>query len=698
MSGFRNPRHSEDGFTLIEAIVALVIIFGLLVVLLRTFDSSTRVLVETRRQATAVRLASQLVERAQALEWQHMGLATSKNGNDCVTEQVGCYAGTVFADLAPDGLGSFTFEGETMVFSNADTFAPFIDFHSLENRDGTDYDRYLFVTSIVNPVTMEETARRLIAVVQWVPPNGFRREVRVDTLVSEYREPSQPLISGTVHYDAGKLEFRHRDPSLADGSALYGTQWWDFEPLPDADADGEPEWPLMDVLNQANQRETLNGLVLFPTVNLEGVSDFVSGTATQYQGTNLGALAWNGVQVPVPDPYADFLFSDDDASSLPPLNRGLVFNTPVEGYHYTRPYPQDLVVAELDGSAALADVAVDPLDKTNIDGSVLDLELWTQLLNGLPNEDELPYVTFDNANNGSPDKISVGVREYQDGVGESHFMYTTFGAALELNEYEFMFYERGDGSAVLDVSAFIDRNNSVIGERTIEGEIVVAADEIRLLDDDAYSGNSKGKNARFEGWVKVVTPSITVADVISGQGVVAAPTLSTPTDLIIYEWDPTLGTAGDYVEIHRVDYSTLGSACSAPETVTAVPLFGGGVMFEQIRQLGNPWLDYQISGELLIRPWCSTVETDALGNVSRSLIQTYGPIVSGEIDYKVTDVYWRDGNTTYTWTESGIPVTGPLVPSWTIFAPGELTLFDMVVYFETDSLAVATVYEDPNAG
>ena len=69
--------NDDRGFTLVEAMVSLVIIFGLMVVLLRTFDSGTRVIVETRKQAVASAFASELIERGQALEWEHMGLATS---------------------------------------------------------------------------------------------------------------------------------------------------------------------------------------------------------------------------------------------------------------------------------------------------------------------------------------------------------------------------------------------------------------------------------------------------------------------------------------------------------------------------------------------------------------------------------------------------------------------------------------------
>ena len=689
----------DDGFTLIEAVVALVIIFGLMLVLLRTFDSSSRVLVETRRQATASRLASQLIERAQALEWDHMGLATSNNGADCVTEQIGCYVNNPFTGLAADGFGGYLFEGEQIVFSNADTFAPFIDVHSTEPRDGTNFERYLFVTSIVNPISGEETARRIMAFVEWIPPNGFRRQVRLDTIVSEYREPSQPLISGEVEYDAGNFALRHRD-GVSNGSALDGSRWWNLE----VDPSGAPPYPTINLYPFGPARTSAVGIVLFPNLQLEAVSDFVSGTALQYQGTNVGDLAWAGVKASVPDPHSAFLFSDDDPSTIQPLNQGLIFNQAVQGYHYTAAPTRDLVVAETESGTDLSEIAIDQLDTTGVNNTVFNAELWTQLLNGLPTEDELPYVKFETAANGTADGIQIGFVEYDWESGddplatsENRFMYEQTSADLEDVEYEFNLYRRGKDTSVFDLTASIDRNNATTGERTITGSIQVTPDVIYLLDDDAYSGTSKGKNAQFAGFVKVTIPTITVAAVTSGQAVLPAPTLTAASDLIIHQWDPTSGPAGAYVEAARVDYNTLGKDCSltdqAVPTVT-VPLFGGAVLFDQIRKINNPWLDYEVSGTITIRGWCKTVTTDAVGNVNRSEISTHGPVVTGELKYKVTDVYWRDG----TLIDKDTGATLLVGASWGPYAPGEMVLFDIDMHFDADAVSVSTVYVDPNAG
>ena len=53
---------NDDGFGLIEAVVALVIIFGLVLTLMTTLDASSRVIVSTRQQSAANTLAIELIE------------------------------------------------------------------------------------------------------------------------------------------------------------------------------------------------------------------------------------------------------------------------------------------------------------------------------------------------------------------------------------------------------------------------------------------------------------------------------------------------------------------------------------------------------------------------------------------------------------------------------------------------------------
>ncbi len=78
-------RSEERGFTIVESLVALVIIFGLMITLLRAFDISVGLVSQTNRTGTADAPASELIERARSLEWDYMGITAGTNGSACLT-------------------------------------------------------------------------------------------------------------------------------------------------------------------------------------------------------------------------------------------------------------------------------------------------------------------------------------------------------------------------------------------------------------------------------------------------------------------------------------------------------------------------------------------------------------------------------------------------------------------------------------
>jgi hypothetical protein len=216
---------AERGFTIVEAIVALGIVFVLVIALLRTMDTGVRVIVETKRQAAATAFASELLERARSLEWNHMGLTAVANGSTC-PDQVGCSAfsdpppaGVFGADLAVNGSGNWAFGGEEIVFVNGATFDPFLSFHDQQTRDDTPFERYLFVTSVrTDPAdAATERYRRITAIVTWNSPSGLPGDVHLSTLVSPFTEPSQPLIHGEVTLDGGFLSVSGRVPGTSPG-------------------------------------------------------------------------------------------------------------------------------------------------------------------------------------------------------------------------------------------------------------------------------------------------------------------------------------------------------------------------------------------------------------------------------------------------------------------------------------------------
>lgn len=671
--------NDERGFTLVEAMVSLVIIFGLMVVLLRTFDSGTRVIVETRRQAVASAFASELIERGQALEWLHMGLATSTRGNSCATEQVGCYIGSPFiaGDLVYDGIADeYLFGGEKVVFSNADTFRPFLNFYEQVQRDKSVFDRYLFVTSIENPVTGDEIARRLTAIVQWVPPGGFRKEVRLETIVAEYQEPSQPFVSGTVNMAGGALRLGPSSSGVYAGAYAHGTDFETWTPgvLP------EYFWSTI------NERQQFDASVNFPVATVNATSDFVSGSSIRISGTDSSRLQWEGpdglfgtLDDPVsslPAAKTEFV-SDDDASTIPPLQfgaNGVLFNQPLARLNHVGPVDQDIEITET------SDYQINGYLFTEVD----------PVPAAPPPDDKFPFAQLATTTK-FPAKIGVGFTEYTEASLRS--MYEFWLTALDAPSYKFDLFRRENPTAPTSAIVFggtVDRDDTPIdGYQQITASLDnYDGGNLHFLDDTAYPDT--GGTGDFYGWVVITMPDIQV-DVLAGQGVAALPGPIMST-MIIKQWDPV---GRKYVVVNpngsntAIDYKTdYGSDCNTGTNVeNTVQLWGGSPLTSTIAKPGRPYLEYTVSGSVTVRGWCTATDVDGAAARSRTWFETKLPIVTVDLDYQVVEYGLEAGG------------FGTLTPPRTFYTQdgGRVVLYDLGMHYESEKLQVNAVYIDPSA-
>ena len=392
----------DRGFTIIESVVALVIIFGLVLALLRTFDVSVGLISQTNRRSAANALASELIERARSLEWQHMGLTSTANGTSC-PNSVGCTSlpSSVSNQVTTNTEGNHVFDAEEVVFANGATFDPFLSFAETVDRDDVTYDRYLFVTSVrsdpVDPAT--ERLRRITAIVRWNAPNGFPEETRLVTFVAEYSEPSQPFVMGEIAFDGGYLSVRGSDGRC--GS----------DPECGAFVQGSSDF------NGGSAREDMQADVFFADAAVIATTDYVSSAA--YRGAGSSAdVRWagsDGLMTTVDDTLVQHIqpelsvFVDDDASSTPDFNEPRWLSTSLTPtLDISSGSPFDVVVADLLRTGDLNMSTSPDSDSAEVDG-----EAWTEHDTdpGIPVTDGLPYVAseLDGA-----ETTRLGFREYAD--------------------------------------------------------------------------------------------------------------------------------------------------------------------------------------------------------------------------------------------------------------------------------------------
>lgn len=619
-----------------EAVVSLVIIFGLITILLRTFDTSTRVLVESRRQAAATALGLELIERAQALEWGNMGLAVSTNGAAC-PDDVGCYT-SEFPTLAATATGwEWGSPAEEIVFATGDTFRPFLDFHEQLDRDGTPFNRYIFITSVDDDGDGTEDYRRLTAVVRWVPPDGFRREVIQTTLVSPFTEPSQPLIRADSSWSGGTLDVRARTDDLvfAGDDGTLGTA--DDVVLSATNIEGA-------VLFDA---DPLRLSVTFPSLEATAITDYVSVATARGDSMSIASLTQSGAdgvfgtaddpaRVSIDPASASFGADDDNLSSNPTSVGPSTVTGTVTAY---RASGTRLVVADLDSTKAVPDVL----------GTETEGVSWTSTVDVLYEDvpgDTLPWshVTFS-----GPGATVIGI------VG------TTSGFGL--------FERSGDFTATV----FADRDDGGGGIQDVfAGAELLYRGAFSLLDDPFLSG----VDSDFDGWVRIDPPSgdsagspsaLKISGVGAGEtGVFTTAVGGLDTTLSLEVWDAETKT---YVPTGIVDFDQPAPGCDDP--VASTP---ADVQQTEVSTVFGSYegLRYTVQVELDLRGFCEETTYDAASNISYRVWQTAGPMVSGEVDY-VVEGYDLETD------------------SYTI-------LMDFTLVLSTDQIVLTTAYIDPGIG
>lgn len=634
---FATRRRREEGFGLIEAVVALVIIFGLILVLMRTLDSSVRVLVETRRASAANAFATELIERAQALEWQHMGLAASTNGTDCTSGQVGCATYlTEFPELASDGAGGWSFDGEPMVFTNADTFKPFLDFHEQVERDGTDFDRYIFVASVDEDGDGREDLRRLTAVVRWQPPGGFPRSVEQSTMVSPFSQPNQPLIRTDVAYSSGWVDV---------GGHTY-----------DGALAGSSQWPTPAT------RDLFEAGLTLPGVEITALSDYVSEGRARAEGASIPHLAWAGPDGllgtaddirTVLDPTELTSVADDDPLSTPPLvQSALTASAPA--VVNADVFPRDLFLVQLERAASLASGL----------GSDGTMTMRVAAEDDQGTADGLPYAE---AGYSGSEKTVVGFLEYGDAASQAFYL-AEWGAPFPMSEFGFSLYRRQDrtGVSVPKFTATADRSVSA-GDDQSTGTLTFSSPRIELLRDDVIDQSLPG-NA-FDGWVVIDLPTITVTGITAGESALTLPDPVAAGTARVHVWNPTTNSYDSTV----IDYDAHGGSCDSVVAPVVIQVGASGPLTAEVKTSPLPWLTYEVEGTVTINPWCTDVEVDGF-ITTESLFETVGPIATATLTYRVLD-------------------NGPLLPDPTA---KPIELYDLTVTMAADSLQITSVFVEPD--
>lgn len=163
----RKKNKQEDGFSLIEAAVALLvsmILFSMLAVTLQSSFNSAR---ESRTQEQATAISNDYIELARGMTWDEMAMDAVESGDPRVSS--GNLLATA-ADVASD---------EPLVVSGTGL----LDSKFTEDIDGDTFTVWQYVT------TINAELKRIVVFVDWIS-DGTPRSHHTSTIYAENRKLS----------------------------------------------------------------------------------------------------------------------------------------------------------------------------------------------------------------------------------------------------------------------------------------------------------------------------------------------------------------------------------------------------------------------------------------------------------------------------------------------------------------------------
>jgi type II secretory pathway pseudopilin PulG len=195
----------ETGFTIVESVIALSMVFAVLVVLLGGLTAGARGLVAGRQRGVAVALANSVFENARGRDYSEVGHDFDSDPTLASDPLVtGTAPNQVFTGVSPaEPLAGSSVDAGATGGSNSNPLFPFSPHRSTSTKDGTTYTTTVYVTT-VTPAT-GDPYKRITVAVTWTPAQyaTAARSVEMSTYLYDAAAPPDPRLTGQGEADAG---------------------------------------------------------------------------------------------------------------------------------------------------------------------------------------------------------------------------------------------------------------------------------------------------------------------------------------------------------------------------------------------------------------------------------------------------------------------------------------------------------------
>lgn len=205
----RPPHRGEAGFSLIESVIALAVIFVVLVGLLSAFTAGAKGVITGRQRSAALALANELMEKARGRGYGEVGHDLDSDPT-LATDPLIVLSGTPLTRhytgvSPPEPLAASTMDAGANGGATTNPLFPFSPHRWTAVRDATTFTTTVYVTR-VTPAT-GDPYKRMSVLVTWTPSQyaTAAQSVELSTFIYNLQPPPDPRLIGEAEADAGSF-------------------------------------------------------------------------------------------------------------------------------------------------------------------------------------------------------------------------------------------------------------------------------------------------------------------------------------------------------------------------------------------------------------------------------------------------------------------------------------------------------------
>src|SRR5688572_19483339 len=224
----RRSLQAQTGFTIVESLIAIGLVFVVVVGLLATVNIGIRGVITGRQRSVALSIANEVTETARSRSYSDVGHDLDSDPTLATDSAIsGAVPNLLYANPPPatqEALVGSVVDAGPAAGATTNPLFPFSPHRWPTLREATTYTTSVYVTGVVPP--SGDPYRRLTVIVTWDKaldaPSAIPATVRLSSFLFNAIQPPDPLFVGLAEADAGTVTVVNRSPT----GALSDARLW----------------------------------------------------------------------------------------------------------------------------------------------------------------------------------------------------------------------------------------------------------------------------------------------------------------------------------------------------------------------------------------------------------------------------------------------------------------------------------------